>query len=96
MTKIRFDAHTKNIYMDGGVKLHASKIEKLTLANGKLIISEAVRSKRDKKPEVQVDLVDVGLAFSVRFAKKHLDMTWTQVKHQPKDSHGLIGVCKCH
>ena len=91
-TKIRFEAKDQMIYINNGVSLHARKVEKLSLANGKLTVSEALRRRSDKKPEVQVDLVDVGLTFSVRFVKKrHLDMSWKNVDTQPADSHGLIG-----
>ena len=91
-TKIRFEAKDQMIYINNGVSLHAKRIKKLTLSNGKLTVSEALRKKGDKKPEVEVDLVDAGLTFSVRFAKKrHLDMAWKKVELQPADSHGLIG-----
>ena len=91
-TKIRFEAKNQMIHINNGVTLHARKVEKLTLAHGKLTVTEALRRRGDKKPVVEVDLVDVGLAFSVRFVKKrHLDMSWKRVHHQPADSHGLIG-----
>ena len=55
-------------------------------------MTEAVRKDAEKNAEVEVDLVDVGLAFSVRFVKKrHLDMSWRKVSQQPTDSHGIIG-----
>ena len=92
LTKIRFEAQGKMIYINSGIKLHAEQVEMLTIANGKLTISEAVRKKGEKRPEVQVDLVDAGLAFSVRFVKKHMDMSWKKVDSFLKDSHGLIGV----
>ena len=91
-TKIRFEAKNQMIYINNGVSLHAKKVEKLTLANGKLTVSEAVRKNVERKPEIEVDLVDVGLAFSVRFVKnRHLDMSWNKVVNQPSDSHGIIG-----
>ena len=91
-TKIRFEAHDQMIYINNGVSLHAKRVEKLTLANGKLTISEALRRRGDRKPEVEVDLVDIGLHFTVRFVKKrHLDMIWKKVDLQPEDSHGFIG-----
>ena len=91
-TKIRFEAKNQMIYINNGVSLHARKVEKLTLANGKLTMSEAVRKDAEQKPEVEVDLVDAGLTFSVRFVKKrHLDMAWKKVAKQQSDSHGIIG-----
>ena len=67
-------------------------MEKLTLENGKLTVSEALRRLGDRKPEVEVDLVDIGLHFTVRFVKKrHLDMMWRRVDLQSEDSHGIIG-----
>ena len=92
MTKIRFEASEQMIYINNGVSLHAKRVEKLTLANGKLTVSEALRKRGDKKPEVEVEIVDAGLAFTVRFVKKrHLDMGWRKVDLQPANSHGLIG-----
>ena len=91
-TKIRFDAHDQMIYINNRVNLHARKVEKLTLENGKLTVSEALRRLGDRKPEVEVDLVDIGLHFTVRFVKKrHLDMMWRRVDLQSEDSHGIIG-----
>ena len=92
VSKIRFEAKGKKIHLNSGVILHAEQVERLTLANGKLTISEAVRNKNNKKPEVNVDLVDAGLAFSVRFVKNHLDMSWKKVDSYVQDSHGLIGM----
>ena len=92
VTKIQFEAKDKMIFINNDVSLNANKVQKLTIADGKLVISEALRRKSEKKPEVYVDLVDVGLHFSVCFAKKHLDMSWTKVNNQPSESHGLIGV----
>ena len=91
-TKMRFDAQEQMIYISNGVSLHAKRVERLMLANGKLTVTEAVRKNAEKNAEVEVDLVDVGLAFSVRFVKKrHLDMSWRKVSQQPTDSHGIIG-----
>ena len=40
----------------------------------KNLLSEAFWKTRDRKPKVEIDLVDAGLTFSVRFPKKrHLD-----------------------
>lgn len=89
--KIRFEAHEKMIYIGDSVKLHAKKIDKLTLTNGKLTISEALREKKAKQLQVDVYLPDVGLAFTVLFTKYHLDMTWSSVRRQPANSHGIIG-----
>lgn len=91
-TKIRFEAKEQMIYINNGVHLHARKVEKLTLANGRLKVVEAVRKNVERKPEVEVELVDIGLTFSVRFVKKrHLDMSWKKVTKQPVNSHGIIG-----
>ena len=91
-TKMRFDAKEQTIYINNGVSLLAKRVERLTLANGKLTITEGLRRRGDRKPEVEVDLVDVGLHFTIRFVKKrHLDMVWNRVNLQPSDSHGIIG-----
>ena len=44
------------------------------------------------RPEVQVNLEDLGLDFSVRYTKNHLDIVWNSITQQPKDSHGIIGM----
>lgn len=94
VTKMRFVANTKKIYIGDKVKLNADAVEKLTFVNGKLQISEAERDVSQKSHlEVQVDLVDLGLSFAVWFVKgNHLDMKWNNVLQQPKNSHGIIGM----
>ena len=80
------------IYINNGVSLHAKRVEKLTLSNDALVVSEAVHKNAERNAEIEVDLVDVGLTFSVRFVKKrHLDMSWKKVVNQPTGSHGIIG-----
>ena len=92
-TKLRFDASNKMIYIGNKVTLHAQKVDRLTFAKGKLTIAESVRKKAVKRPEVFVDLEDVGLSFTIKFVKKrHIDLSWNRVKKQPHESHGLIGM----
>ena len=91
VTKLRFEAEEKKVYIGDKVTLLAQKVDRLTFRNGKLTISQVSRPKSAKYYMVYVDLQDVGLSFSVKFIRKHLDMTWKWVDHQPTDSHGLIG-----
>ncbi len=92
-TKIRFDAGERRIYVGEKVALVADGIDRLSLGGGRLIVSESGGRKGTKKKrhEVFVDLLDMGLSFSVEFVKFHLGITWRDVKQQPRESHGLIG-----
>ena len=89
VTKLRFDASGKKIYVGDKVTLLAQNIEWLTFSRGKLSITEF--ASKPEHPVVHVDLQDVGLSLTVRFKKFHLDIVWNKVNEQPKDSHGLIG-----
>ena len=92
-TKLRFDASDRMIYVGDKVTLQAQKVDRLVFAKGKLTISESVRKKAVKRPEVYVDLEDVGLSFTVKFVKdRHIDLSWSRVSEQPRRSHGLIGM----
>ena len=92
ITKLRFDASDKKIYVGDKVTLLAQKTESLTLCKGKLSIAEF--TSKPKYPVVHVDLQDVGLSLTVRFKRFHLDIMWNKVDKQPKDTHGLIGELK--
>ena len=94
VTKMRFVAEEKMVYVGDKIKLNADMVEKLTFTNGKLKISEAMREKNQlTRFDVQVDLKDLGLSFAVRFVKgNHLDVMWNSVLQQPKESHGIIGM----
>lgn len=92
-TKLRFTADEKMVYIGDSVKLNANSVEKLTFSKGKLTVSEAKRETGERsRPEVQVNLEDLGMDFVVRFTKNHLDMIWNNIAQQPKESHGIIGM----
>ena len=94
-SKIRFEALNKMVYVDDKISLKAQSVKKLTFANGKLTVTESDPTIRKAVyPQVQVDLQDVGIAFTIRLVKEHLDMVWNKVRKQPKDSHGIIGKYK--
>lgn len=91
-SKLRFEASSKTVHVGDKVNLKAQSVKKLTFNNGKLTITESDPSiRKHTNPQVEVDLKDVGISFTVTFVKSHLDMTWNKVKPQPKDSHGIIG-----
>ena len=92
-SKIRFEALNKMVYVDDKVSLNAQSVKRLTFANGKLTVTESDPTVRKGgiHPQVEVDLQDVGIAFTVRFVKDHIDMVWNKVRKQPKVSHGIIG-----
>ncbi len=91
ITKLRFEAGEKKVYIGDKASLVAQRVERITFNNGKLTIAQAPGLKRGKRHEVQVHLLDIGLVFSVRFVKHHLDLAWEKVFSQPRDSHGIIG-----
>lgn len=88
-TKLRFALEGKMLFIGDKVQLNVKNIDKITLSEGKLKVSE--RAEDIKVPEVKVELKDVGLSFYVRYMSSHLDMVWDRVGTQPKDSHGMIG-----
>jgi hypothetical protein len=91
-TTIRFDANKKTILIGDDISLTAQNIGRLTFRNGKLSISETQRGYNCSCYSIQVELLDIGLNFSVQFIKNnHLDMSWNNVEHFAGDSHGLIG-----
>ena len=91
VAKLRFDAKSKEIYIENKVTLNAKKVDSLTLCNGKLTVSEASPNKKTATCSVRVIFTDLGLNFTIKFVKEHLDMFWHSVGGQDKDSHGLIG-----
>jgi hypothetical protein len=91
MTKLRFEAIKNKIHVDDQMVLEARNIEKITIQNGKLTISEAPPVDGYKTPFVRIDLKDVELSFSVKFMTEHLDLYWHSTGQNLADSHGLIG-----
>ena len=95
VTKMRFVAEDRMIYIGDKIKLHAESVEKVTFSNGKVTVSEAVSENpgHPTRHEVRIDLADLGLSFVVWFVKgNHLDMSWNNVLEQPDQSHGIIGM----
>ena len=91
MTKLRFEAIKNKIHIDDQMVLDARNIEKITIENGKLMISEAPPVEGYKTPFVRVDLNDVELSFSIKFMTEHLDLYWHSTGQKTADSHGIIG-----
>ena len=91
MTKLRFVSIVNEIYIDDQMVLKARNIEKITIQNGKVMISEAPPMESYKQPFVRVDLNDVELSFSIKFMTEHLDLFWHSTGQKTADSHGLIG-----
>ena len=90
-TKLRFEAVKNKIHVDDQMVLEARNIEKITIQNGKLMISEAPPVEGYKTPFVRIDLNDVELSFSIKFMTQHLDLYWHSTGQKTADSHGLIG-----
>ena len=90
---ITFDAQKKMIEVGSDLTLRAARIKKLTIEKGKLTISESRRKFNCSCFPIQVELMDIGLNFSVHFVRNnHLDMKWDSVRSQPENSHGIIGM----
>ena len=95
-TKLRFEVDEK-IFIGDKIVLEPRNIDKLTFKNGKLLISEVPPLEGFRYPSVFVDLTDVGLSFTIKFLKDHLDLFWHTTAVQLSNSHGIIGmrVCVC-
>lgn len=95
VTKIRFESATKTIHIGDRAAISAKNIEKLVVKKGKLQVSENPLGIKDAHaaPEVQVEILDVGISFGVRFMKSHIDMVWQEMKgKQFNNSHGMLGM----
>ena len=90
-TSLLFEIKSQRVTINNKVKLIAKNIDKITISNGKLSISEAPRFQGFRYPKVLVNLDDAGLRFTVMFKNEHLDMFWHSTGQQNEDSHGLIG-----
>ena len=90
-TSLLFEIKSQRVTINNKVKLIAKNIDKITISNGKLSISEAPRFQGFRYPKVLVNLEDAGLRFTVMFKNEHLDMFWHSTGQQNEDSHGLIG-----
>ena len=91
-TKLSFHTSTKSLNVDDKISLKATRIEGITISNGKTHICEASEARKPgQQPEVHVALIDAGLNFTIKFLTEHLDMIWEGTHKQPTDSHGLIG-----
>ncbi len=91
ITKLRFEAGEKKVYIGDKASLVAQRVERLTFNKGKLRISENPSLKKRKRHNVLIDLKDIGLSFSVMFVKDHLDLSWKRMDEQSRTSHGIIG-----
>ena len=99
VTKMRFVADERMIYIGDKTKLHAEDVVKITFSKGKLTLAEAASEspRHNSRHEVRIDLTNLGLSFVVWFVKgNHLDMNWNNVLEQPEQSHGIIGIWGCY
>ena len=91
-TGLRFEARTRKVHVGSKKELDVSRVEKLVIRNGKLVITETMPVKETVEyPSVNVDLQDLEIAFAVKFMKEHLDIFWHRTGKMIHDSHGLIG-----
>ena len=90
-TKLMFNGTSKEItfFGDESLTLDAKTVQGLYIYNSQLSISRSPR--RSGTPSVRVRFRDMGLDFTVRFTRKHLEMFWQNIGELDDDSHGLIG-----
>ena len=90
-TSIRLEAIPPAISINNDLKVHPDNIELITVANGKLRISESKNMNNGfKYPSVKFNVADIS--FSVIFKHEHLDLFWQGTRQQIENSHGLIGM----
>ena len=96
---IELDAREDRISIGVELNLTAHSLERITIRDGKVMLSEAIPTDKFRYPTVKINLSDLGFSFSVRFMKEHLDLFWHSSPRQSQDSGGLIGtfvsVCVC-
>ena len=93
-TKLRFMAIPPKISINDKATLFPKDINKITLRNGQLTVSDNLSEKPKTGfyyPSVLVSLEDVGLKFTIKFKREHLDLFWHNTAQQHRQSHGLIG-----
>ena len=90
-TRLIFNGTSKEIlfFGDGSLTLDAKTVQGLYIHNNELSISRSPH--RRGTPSVRVSLGDMGLDFSVRFTRKHLEIFWESIGELDDASHGLIG-----
>ena len=93
-TKLKFDGRVGLIHIGDRIPLAAKSIQGIHFHSGELSISKFHGDKRKGNPSVMVSLDDIGLHFTVRFTRKHLEIFWQSVGQHGDDSHGLIGELK--
>ena len=90
-TSLKFDAKGEKVHIGDKITLDAHGIHSLVFRNGKMFITEASEQK-EAYPSVTVNMDDVGLHFTIRFVREHLDIYWNDVAAQSLESSGLIGM----
>lgn len=92
-TKLTFDGSVGliDIAAADGIPLAAKSIQGIDFHDGELSLSPVHGQKQKGNPSVTVSADDIGLRFTVRFTRKHLEIFWQSVGQHSDDSHGLIG-----
>ena len=89
--RIRFESSTKSVFIDNRIAVSAADVDTLVVKGGRLHISEASQEEKEEFPEVGVELHDVGVHFTVRFTRGHIDVVWSKLGTALGASHGLLG-----
>lgn len=91
VTNLKFDADTRAIHIGNRVILDAKTAERISSHNGSIRIAEANDKKLSSHhPDVEINLKEVGLHFTVKFHNEHLDIL-LHSSFKGSNTHGLIG-----
>ena len=97
-TFLKFDTVGSIISINERANLSAKNIAMIAVEGGAFKLVEATPTDEFRYPQVRVELVDVGVSFSVVFKREHLDLLWHHTKECRGSrctghAHGLIGMC---
>ena len=95
ITTIQFTAADQRVKIGReGVQLDPRTVKKLSFNKGKLTVLEIPSNHSPRYPRIQVEVIDLELDFTVRFAKNnHLDLYWHSIGIPLEDSKGVVGEC---
>ncbi len=100
-----FHGMNKTVYIEHGNAeprmINAADVVEITVRKRDLSIrykeknKKKLRGEKHVKYNIQVELIDIGLAFNIRFVKNRLDLFWHNTSNNSvislNKSHGLIG-----
>ncbi len=90
-TAIKLESKGASISIGSKGNFTAKNIASISMRNGRLLLSEATPTNGFRYPTVRINMEDLGISFSVKFMRQHLDMFWHSSQQQTTDTNGLIG-----